>query len=148
MKSGLLCYYKYYFLEHPTDIFCSFTSRVSWLELDFLIYKDLRKKFKTHSSHLLLFWEFFGWFPLIVGLLGALLLKCRVKVSATIQFLDLVPNCFLGIPPTRLFFVQRLLIFGKDSLTLEEGLLLLMFSHLESIVFCPTAGIHKTNSLI
>lgn len=120
------------------------------MELDFLflIYKDLRKKFKTHSSHLLLFGEFFSWFPLTVGLLGALLLECRVKVSATIQFLDLVLNCFLGIPPTRFFFVQRLLIFGKEPLTLEEGRLLLMFSDLESIVFCPTAGIHKTNSLI
>lgn len=129
--------------------FCSFTSRASWLELNFLflIYKDLRKKIKTCSSHVLLFGEFFSWFPL-TGIIGSFLAQGqRLKVSAT-PVPSSCANCFLGISPIGFFFVQRLIIFGKDPLTLEEGLPLSMFSYLESIVLCPTAGIHKTNSLI
>lgn len=86
----------------------------SWIFL-FLIHKDLRKNFTTHSSHLLLFGESFSWFPLTVGLLGALLLGSRVKVSTTpgsssCAKLLLIPQ---GIHPTGFFFVQRLKFLGK-----------------------------------
>lgn len=105
--------------------------------------KDPRKKFKIHSTHLLLFGEFFRWFPYRVGFVAA---RYMVKVSSV----RLPGSCAilrLTHPSHKVFFKEGLASLLKDSFWAQSfdtrGRPLVLFSHMEGIVLCPTAGIHK-----